>query len=196
MQSSPHKLTSQTKRNSLCQLRLRRLDNLGQIVSFVLGAPEEVLAALVSVCELFFNDQCKFRLRVRLTKSPVVGRWRRLNFNPRKLEAADKKTIAKMCQDSHTEARTLARKDARTRTRARKPSKMTEDLPPCLSPLIKKLNLALAFDCSILLITQAFSGIFIALAGKLNIACAGCGRSQWAMHLPTSQRGTSPLAQT
>ena len=38
------------------------------------------------------------------------------------------------------------------------------------------------------LITQAIAGDFITLAGKLNIACAGCWKRQGAMHLPhTSQ---------
>ena len=62
------------------RFNLRRLDNLGQIVNFVLGAPEEVLRALVRVCELFYNNQWQFRLTRRLVKSPVVRRWRGLKF--------------------------------------------------------------------------------------------------------------------
>ena len=47
------------EKDSLFDLRLnlRRFDDLRQIVRFVLGAPEEVLRALVRVCELFYNDQ-------------------------------------------------------------------------------------------------------------------------------------------
>ena len=56
------------------RFNLRRLDDLGQIVSFVLGAPEEILRALFRVCELFYDDQWQFRLRRRLTQSPLVRR--------------------------------------------------------------------------------------------------------------------------
>jgi len=92
------------------RFNLRRLDDLGQIVRFVLGAPEEVLRALVRVCQLFYNDRLRFRLRTRLAKSPLVRKWRRdLGLFRRAVE----KTIAQ-CVTIRTQK--LANMPARTQS--------------------------------------------------------------------------------
>ena len=87
------------------RVNLGSLDDLGQIVRFVLGAPEEVLRALVRVCQVvlvtvggLFGPRNKDR--------PVVGRRRRSleDF----LGRAAEKNNRTMSQISHTEARTHA----------------------------------------------------------------------------------------
>jgi len=117
-QSPPNKLTSKRKRNLLfySRVNLRSLDDLGQIVRFVLGAPEQVLSALVRVCGLFYNDRLRFRLRTRLAKFLLVRRWRR---NLGLLRRSAEKSIAQ-CVTIRTQK--IANMPAKTPAHAQDPS--------------------------------------------------------------------------
>ena len=164
-QSPPKKLTSKTKRNLLFYWRvnLGSLDDLGQIVRFVLGAPEEVLSALVRVCELFYNDQLQYRLRTRLAKSLIVRRRRcDLGF----LRRAAEKTIAK-CVKIRTQKPTNM--PAKTPAHAYSAYKERAKLPRLGMIKVPFSNLAISFINPAILHPDALTSREVSLKCAQNI---------------------------